>query len=63
MGTFKDKLTNIIGIIVALGTVIATALGSVPSDAKWYVWVGAVVIAVIAWATGKDGSLKAKKVA
>ena len=62
-GTLKDKITNIIGIIVALGTIITTAIGSVPADAQWYVWVGAVVIAIIAWATGKDGSLKPKKIA
>jgi len=60
-GTLKDKITNIIGVIVALGTVVATALGSVPSDSQWYVWTGAVVIAIIAWAMGKDGNLKAKK--
>ena len=32
-GTLKDKITNIIGIIVALGTIITTAIGSVPADA------------------------------
>lgn len=60
-GTLKDKITNIVGIIVVLGTIVTTALQSVPADAQWYVWVGALVVALIAWATGKDGNLKAKK--
>ena len=60
-GTLKDKITNIIGIIVVIGTIVTTALTSVPEDAQWYVWVGAVVIGILSWATGKDSDLKAKK--
>ena len=60
-GTLKDKITNIIGIIVVVGTIVTTALASVPEDAQWYVWVGAVVIGILSWATGKDSDLKAKK--
>ena len=61
-GTLKDKITNIIGIIVVIGTIVTTALTSVPEDAQWYVWVGAVVIGILSWATGKDSNLKAKKI-
>lgn len=61
MNDLKNKITNIVGIIVALGTVIATALGSVPDGSKWYIWVGAVCIAVIAWFTGKNPNGTAKK--
>lgn len=53
MNDLKNKVTNIVAFIVAIGTVIMTALGSVPPDAQWYVWIGAVCIAVIAWFTGK----------
>jgi hypothetical protein len=64
MDDLKNKITNIIAILVALGTVIATALDRVPEGAKWYIWVGAVVIAVIAWFVGKnpDGTAKKKPV-
>lgn len=64
MDDLKNKITNVIAIIVALGTVIATALGNVPDGSKWYIWVGAVVVAVIAWFTGKnpDGTSKKKPV-
>ena len=60
-GTFKDKLTNIVGIIVALGTIVASVLNEVPAEAQWYVWIGALVVAIISWATGKDSQLRAKK--
>ena len=53
MNNIKNTVTNIIGIIVGVGTAVATALGQVPSDAKWYIWVGAGAVAVIAYFTGK----------
>jgi len=56
--SLKDKVTNVIGIITAIGTVVATALGSVPKDAQWYVWVGAALFALFGWFTGKSGDLK-----
>lgn len=56
--TLKDRISNIIGIIVAVGTIIVSALGAVPADAQWYVWVGAVVIALLSWMMGKPGNLK-----
>lgn len=56
--SLKDKVSNIIGIIVALGTVIATALNSVPKEAEWYIWVGAALFAVFSYLTGKAGNLK-----
>ena len=56
--SLKDKLSNIVGIIVALGTIVASALNSVPKEAEWYVWVGAALFAVFGWLTGKGGDLK-----
>lgn len=49
----KDTITNVVAFVVALGTVIMTALGSVPDDAQWYIWAGAVAIAIIGYFTGK----------
>ena len=53
MNNLKNTITNVVAVVVALGTVIMTALGSVPNDAQWYIWVGAVAIAVIGYFTGK----------
>lgn len=58
MQDLKNKISNIIGIIVAVGTVVATALDSVPEGSEWYIWIAAVVIAVLAWLTGKPNDLK-----
>ena len=60
MEDLKNKITNIVAFIVALGTIIATTLGQIPDGAQWYVWVGALAIAVIGWFTGKTPSGKAK---
>lgn len=60
MNDLKNTITNIVGIIVAVGTVVATALGSVPEGSEWYVWVGAVAVAVLAYITGKDRDVKKK---
>ena len=37
MDNLKNTVTNIVGIVVGVGTAIATALGHVPADSKWYV--------------------------
>ena len=60
MNDLKNKVTNVIAFIVAIGTVIATALGNVPEDAQWFVWVGAAVVAVFGYFMSKnpDGSVK-----
>ena len=44
MDNLKNTVTNIVGIVVGVGTAVATALGHVPADAKWYVWTGAAAI-------------------
>jgi len=56
--SLKDKITNILGIVVAVGTVVVTALGSIPTDSQWYVWAGAALFALFGWFTGKSGDLK-----
>jgi len=56
--TLKDKISNWVGAIVAIGTVIATALDGIPETSEWYVWVGAALFAVFGWLTGKSGDLK-----
>lgn len=56
--SLKDKLSNILAIVIGLGTVVATALETVPSDAQWYVWAAAIAITTLSYFTGKDGDLK-----
>ena len=53
MNNLKNTVTNIVGIIVGAGTAVATTLGHVPAEAKWYVWTGAAAIAILAYFTGK----------
>lgn len=61
MNDLKNKLSNIVAVVVAVGTVIATALESVPEGAEWYVWVGAVAVAIISYLTGKGNDGKKVK--
>ena len=56
--SLKDKISNIIAVVVAVGTIIASALDSVPADSQWWVWAAAVVIALLSYFTGKTGDLK-----
>ncbi len=62
MNGLKDTITSILAVVVALGTLIATALENIPADAQWYVWIGAAVVAVFGYFMGKngDGSTKLK---
>ncbi len=60
MKDLKNTVTNIIGIIVAVGGVVTAALGTVPDGSEWYVIVGAVVLGLFGYFTGKDKDLKAK---
>ena len=60
MKDLKNVLTNIIGIVTAIAGVLSASLGSVPDGAEWYVVVGAVVIGLFGYFTGKDKNLKAK---
>lgn len=62
MSDLKNKISNILAVIVAVGTVIATALESLPADSQWYVWVGAAVIAIFGYFMGKNGDLSKKSV-
>ena len=56
--SLKDKISNVVAIIVAVGTVIASALDTVPADSQWWVWAAAVVVALLSYLTGKSGDLK-----
>ena len=58
MDNLKNTVTNIVGIVVGVGAAVATALGHVPADAKWYVWTGAAAIAVLAYFIGKGADGK-----
>ena len=58
MKDLKNIVTNIVAVIVGLGTVIQTALGNVPEGSKWYIWVGAASVAIIAYFTGKGANGK-----
>jgi len=53
-----NKITNILGIVVALGTVVLDAMGTVPEGSEWYTYAGAVVVAVILFFTGKKKTPK-----
>ena len=61
MEDLKNKVSNIIAIIVLIGTTIQGVLDGVPEGSKWYVYVVALAVAAIAWFTGKDANIKAKK--
>lgn len=56
--SLKDKITNYLSVVVAVGTIVISALGSVPEESEWYVWVGAALFAIFGWVTGKSGDLK-----
>ncbi len=58
MTDIKNIVTNIVAIIVGLGTVIQTALGNIPVGSKWYIWVGAAAVAIISYFTGKGANGK-----
>lgn len=70
-GTLKDKITNILailtgiaGLVQALVIVWSQWIVTVPAKptlTDWLTLVILVVSAVVAWATGKTGDLKAKK--
>ena len=62
MGDLKNKITNVLAFIVTIGTIIATALESVPDGSEWFVWIGAAVVAVFGWFMGKNGDGSVKKV-
>lgn len=63
MGTFKDKLTNIIAVIVVIAGAVNAYLQTLTGDINWFQLIAAVLTAIIAWYTGKDSNGKAKKVA
>ncbi len=58
MNDVKNLITNIIAIVVGVFTAVQTALNNVPDNAKWYVWVGAIAVTVIAYFTGKGSDGK-----
>ena len=60
MKDLKNTLTNWIGIITTVAGIIGVAVGSVPDGSEWYVIVGAVVLGLFGYFTGKDKDLKAK---
>jgi len=62
MDDLKNKITNILAIIVALGAAIGTALEAIPDGTEWYIWVGAAVIAVFGYFMGKNGDGSKKSI-
>lgn len=62
--TFKDKVTNICSLILAIsgGLLAASFAASFPNWLKISLGIITVVSgAVIGWASGKDGNMKTKK--
>ena len=54
MNKLRNTITNIAAAAAVLGAAVLEALGNVPEGAGWYVWGGAIVIAVIGYFTGKE---------
>jgi hypothetical protein len=60
-GTVKDIVTNIAGLVLVIVSAIQQALAAYNGqDVNWYQIVATVVVAVIAYFTGKTGDGKAK---
>lgn len=58
----KDKLTNIIAVVLAAGTSINAYLQTIPEggEINWVHLVGGLLMAIIAFFTGKDDNGKKK---
>lgn len=53
-----NAITNVLAIIVALGTVLLDAFSQVPAGSKWYYYLIAIATALIAYFTGKSALSK-----
>lgn len=61
-GTLKDKITNVISLIFAIGAAIQAYIATIgDGNIDWFTFFLTVFGAVIAWLTGKDSNGKAKK--
>jgi hypothetical protein len=59
MQNLKDKLTNIVALVIVIGAAIKTFLdASTGQDINWLQLVFAVAVAVIGWLTGKNSDGK-----
>jgi len=60
-GTLKDKITNIIALIMVVGGAINAYMQSLNGgDINYFQLASAVVVALVAYFTGKDSQGKAK---
>jgi len=50
---WKDRVTNIVAVVVAVGTAIQLALEGVPDGSEWYSYVLALAVGIVAYLTGK----------
>ena len=57
MENLKNIISNVIAIVIGIGTAIAAALEGLPSDSQWYIVIGAVAVAIVSWLTGKPGKI------
>jgi hypothetical protein len=53
MKNLKNTVSNIVGIVIGIATVVQSALGHIASGSKWFVWVGGAAVAIISYLTGK----------
>ncbi len=62
MSNIKDLLTTIFGIVLVIATAVSTYLDGICSTCTIDVWqlIIAIVVAVIAYFTGKTGNGKTK---
>ena len=57
----KRKITDVLAYVLGVGYAIMTALEGIPDGSDWLIVVGVIIVAVVAWFTGRngDGSKKA----
>lgn len=53
-----NKITNILAIILGVGTALLEALNQVPEGSEWYAYLGAIVVAIGLYFTGKKKKAK-----
>lgn len=62
-GTLKDKITNVLALIMAVLSAVQIYFGTLGDNPiNWYTLALTVLGAIVAWFTGKDSNGKTKKV-
>lgn len=58
MTNIKDTLTNIAAVVILVFTAIQEYMATIPVDGTidWFKVIAAIVVAVVAWFTGKNAN-------